>query len=170
MNLTPRTMLILMIGSLGPFSSCSQDIAAPDEQNGAAPDVPLFTKTSFDGCWNWYEGGKHDYSIAIRDGEVLSFQPLNRHSTRTTESAATCTIDSQDGLLFISRSERAASDRWTTVTTLRFDLADMPGRSCLAGLRVGVIAGWRTVEHNDPDDHFLFPPHEHTRGLLVRCY
>ena len=71
MNLTPRTVLIVMIGSLGPFLSCSQDVAGPDEQNGAAAHVPLFTKTSFDGCWNWHEEGKHLYKVTIAEGEVV---------------------------------------------------------------------------------------------------
>lgn len=169
MNLTPRTMLILMIGILGPFSSCSQDVAGPDEQNGAAAHVLPFTKTSFDGCWHWYEEGDHVFKVTIAGGEVASFQPLNRAPTRTTQSAATCAIDSQDGLIAISRTERADNDRWTTVTTLRFDLADMPGRSCRAGLRAGVIAGRRMVEHNDPNDHFLFPSQSSHLGFLVRC-
>ena len=30
-------------------------------------------------------------------------------------------------------------------------------------------AGRRTVEHNDPNDHFLFPPQSSHQGLLVRC-
>ncbi len=169
MNLTLRTMLILMIGSLGPFSSCSRDVAGPDEQNNAAAHVPLFTKTSFDGCWNWYEQGKHLYKVTIARGEVVSFQPLNRPAPRTTESAATCAIDSLDGLIVISSTERAGHDRWTTVTTLRFDIADAPGKSCLKALAIGAISGRRSIELNDPNDHFLFPPHEQTRGLLVRC-
>ncbi len=169
MNLTPRTMLILMIGSLGPFSSCNQDVAGPDEQSGAAAHVPLFTKTSFDGCWNWYEEGKHLYKVTIAEGEVVSFQSRNRTATRTTESAATCAIDSLDGLIVISSTERGGNERWTTVTTLRFDISEAPRESCLKALASGAISGRRTIELNDPHDHFLFPPHEHTRGLLVRC-
>lgn len=169
MKLNPRTMFILMIGSLGPLSSCSQHGAGSDEQNGAATHVPPFTKTSFDGCWNWYEQGKRVCKVAIARGQVASFQLLKRRSTPATQSTSTCAIDSQDGLITISGTQRAATDRWTTVTTLRFDLSDTPGRTCWAGLQAGVIAGLRTVEHNDPSDHFLFPPHEHERGLLIRC-
>ena len=169
MNLTPRTLFILMIGSLGAFSSCSQDAADSDEQNGAAAHGPLFTKTSFDGCWISHEEGKRLCKITIAKGEVVSFQPMNRPATRTTESAATCAIDSQDGLIAISRTERAGNDRWTTMTTLRFDLSDAPGKSCLQALAFGVMSGLRSVERSDPDDHFLFPPQCSQRGLLVRC-
>ena len=91
-----------------------------------AAHVPLFTKTSFDGCWNWYEEGKHLYKVTIAEGEVVSFQPRHRSATRTTESAATCAIDSVDGLIVISTTERAGNDRWRTVTTLRFDISDAP--------------------------------------------
>lgn len=169
MKRTPRTLLILMIGSLGAFSSCSQDAADSDELNGAAAQGPLFTKTSFDGCWIWYEEGRRLCKITIARGEVVSFQPMNRPATHTTESAATCAIDSKDGLIAISRTERAGNDRWTTVTTLRFDLSDAPGKSCLQALALGVISGRRSVERTDPNDHFLFPPQYSQGGLLVRC-
>lgn len=78
-------MLILMIGSLAPFSSCSRDVAGPDEQNGAAAQVPLFTKTSFEGCWNWYEEDEHLHKVTIARVEVVSFQTLNRPVTRIME-------------------------------------------------------------------------------------
>ena len=166
MNLDPRIILVGLLGGAGLVCSCSQDTGSPD---AAADHLPLFSRTSFDGCWNWYEGGKQAYSVAILNGEVLSFRPMSRHSTRNNDSTANCAIDAHDGLVVISSANRDPGDRWATVTTLRFDLSDTSGGSCLDGLRAGVIAGRRTVEHNDPDDHFLFPPHEHKRGLLVRC-
>ena len=168
MNLTLRTMLILMIGSLVAFSSCSQDGADSEEQNGTAAHAPVFAQTSFDGCWNWYEEGKQLYTITIAAGEVVSFQDLNRRSTHTTESADTCAIDSQDGLIALSIATRAAGDRWTTVTTLRFDLSDAPGKSCWQALAIGAMSGRRSVVRHDPNDHFLFPPQSSHQGLLVR--
>ena len=162
-------MLIALCGGVGLFCSCSQDDGGPQEADGAIALVPLFTQSSFDGCWNWYEEGKHAYSVTVMDGEVVSFQPLSRRSARNKDSAANCAIDTHDGLIVISSADRGTHDRWTTVTTLRFDLSDTPGRSCRDGLRRGVIAGRRTVEHNDPNDHFLFPPQSSHQGLLVRC-
>ncbi len=169
MNCTPRTMLILMIGILGAFSSCSQDVSDSDEQNGTAAPAPVFAQTSFDGCWNWNEEGKQLYTITIAAGEVVSFQDLNRRPTRTTESADTCAIDSQDGLIVLSSTTRAGNDRWTAVTTLRFDLSDAPGKSCWQALAFGAMSGRRSVVRHDPSDHFLFPPQSSHQGLLVRC-
>ncbi len=169
MNLDPRIILIGLLGGAGLFCSCSEDVGSPNDPDAATDHLPRFTRTSFDGCWNWYEGGKHAYSVAIMGGEVRSFHSLSRHSTHNNDSTRNCTIDAHDGLIVISSTDRGLSDRWATVTTLRFDLSDAPGRSCLAGLRAGLIAGRRTVEHNDPDDHFLVPPHEHKRGWLARC-
>ncbi len=181
MNLDLRIMLIALSGCVGLFYACSQDFGGPQEPAGAGcpahgagcparcagDHVPLFTQTSFDGCWNWYEEGKRLYKVTIARGEVVSFQPLNRPaSPRTPGSAATCAVDSQDGLIAIVSTEHAGKDLRTTVTTLRFDLSDKAGRPAIAA---GSIAGRRTVEHNDDDDHFLFPPHEHKRGRLVRC-
>ncbi len=215
-------MLIALFGGVGLFYACGQDLGGPQAPAGAGcpahgagcparcagDHVPLFTQTSFDGCWNWYEEGKRLYKVTIARGEVVSFQPLNQPDsprggsdsprggpdTRPTGSTATCAIDSQDGLIAISSTERAGNSRRTIVTTLRFDLSDPPNRTARAagrsaravgrsaravgrsgrdGLRTGFIAeggiaGRRTVEHNN-DDHFLFPPHEHKRGRLVRC-
>ncbi len=149
--------------------SCSTDSSVPDDSQSSLEQTGDFARTSFDGCWDWYEKDEHTYKIIIANGAIASLTPAGRSTMSLSSADGNCLVSPHDGLVALSYAVPAESGETRRITTFRFDLRNTRTTSMTDSLAMGVIRGRKTVEESDPEDILLLPPTDEQDGFLVMC-
>ncbi len=149
--------------------SCSTDGFVLDDSQSSLEESGDFARTSFDGCWDWYEKDEHTHKIIIANGEIASLTPAGRSTMNLSSTDGNCVVSPQDGLVALSYVLPSEPGEMQRITTFRFDLRDTRTASMTDSLARGVIRGRKTVEDNDPEDILLLPPVDEQDGFLVMC-
>ncbi len=149
--------------------SCSTDGLALDDNKSSPEETGDFARTSFDGCWDWYEKDEHTHKIIIANGEITSLTPAGRTTMSLSSADGNCVVSPHDGLVALSYVLPSEPGEMQRITTFRFDLRDTRTASMTDSLARGVIRGRKTVEDNDPEDILLLPPTDEQDGYLVMC-
>ncbi len=149
--------------------SCSTDGFALDDSQSSPEQTGDFARTSFDGCWDWYEQGEHTHKIIIANGKIASLTPAGRTTMSLSDADGNCVVSPHDGLVALSYALPSKPGETRQITTFRFDLRNTRTASMTDSLARGVIRGRKTVEDNDPEDILLLPPTDEQDGYLVMC-
>lgn len=149
--------------------SCSQTGLTPGDDQSSLDQTGEFARTSFDGCWDWYESSVQTYRVIIADGEIASLTPAGRSTMSLSGSDGNCLISPQDGLVALTYAAPAAAGESRRITTFRFDLRDAQNSSMPDSMSTGMIRGRKTVEDTDPDDILPLPPSAEQDGYLMLC-
>lgn len=167
MNKYSGFALGLMMSTL--MLSCGTDALTNDEGRSSPGQTGDFARTSFDGCWDWYENDEHTHKIIISNGEIASLTPAGRTAMSLSNADGNCVVSPHDGLVALSYALPSESGETQRITTFRFDLRNTRAASMTDSLVRGVIRGRKTVEDNDPEDIFMLPPTDQQDGFLVMC-
>ena len=151
------------------ITSCSTDGVALDDSQSSLGQTGDFVRTSFDGCWDWYEKGEHTHKIIISNGEIASLTSAGRTTLSLSATDGNCLISPQDGLIALSYALPFEPGKTQRITTFRFDLRNTATASMTDSLARGVIRGRKTIEDYDPEDILLLPPTDEQDGFLVMC-
>lgn len=157
----------LVLSSL--ILSCSTDGFVLDDSQSSLEQTGDFARTSFDGCWDWYENDEHTHKIIIANGEIASLTPAGRATMSLSSADGNCVVSPLDGLVALSYVLPSEPGQMQRITTFRFDLRDTRTASMTDSLARGVIRGRKTVEDNDPEDILMLPPIDEQDGFLVMC-
>ena len=167
MNKCSAFAISLMLSAL--IMSCSTDGVVLDDSQSSLEESGDFARTSFDGCWDWYEKDEHTHKIIILNGEIASLTPAGRTTLSLSGADGNGVVSPHDGLVALSYTLPSEPGEMQRITTFRFDLRDTRTASMTDSLAVGVIRGRKTVEDNDPEDILLLPPVDEQDGYLVMC-
>ena len=151
------------------ITSCSEGGFTLDDSKSSLEQTGDFARTSFDGCWDWYEKDEHTHKIIISNGEIASLTPTGRTTLSLSDADGNGSISPQDGLIALSYALPFEPGETQRITTFRFDLRNAGTTSMIDSLARGVIRGRKTVEDYDPEDIQLLPPTEEQDGFLVMC-
>ncbi len=151
------------------ITSCSTDGLPLDDSQSSLEESGDFARTSFDGCWDWYEKGEHTHKIIIANGQIASLTPPGRSTMNLSDTDGNCVVSPQDGLVALTYALPAKPGEMQRITTFRFDLRDTRAVSMTDSLARGVLRGRKTVEDSDPEDIMLLPPTDQQDGFLVMC-
>ncbi len=149
--------------------SCGTDGFVLDDSQSPLEQTGDFARTSFDGCWDWYEKDEHTHKIIIANGEIASLTPSGRTAMSLSSADGNCVVSPQDGLVALSYVLPSEPGQMQRITTFRFDLRTTRKASMTDSLAVGVIRGRKTVEDYDPEDIQMLPPIDEQDGFLVMC-
>ena len=152
-----------------PIISCSTDGSVLDDSQSSLEQTGDFARTSFDGCWDWYEQDEHTHKIIISNGEIKSLTPAGRSTMSLSDADGNCVVSPHDGLVALSYTLPSKPGETQRITTFRFDLRGTRAASMADALAMGVIRGRKTVEDSDPEDILMLPPVEKQDGYLVMC-
>ncbi len=167
MNRYSAFAISLVLSAL--IMSCSTDGFVLDDSQSSLEQTGDFARTSFDGCWDWYENGEPTHKIIISNGKIASLTPAGRTTMSLSDADGNCVISPHDGLVALSYALPSKPGETQRITTFRFDLRNTRIASMTDSLARGVIRGRKTVEDNDPEDILLLPPVEEQDGYLVMC-
>ncbi len=167
MNRHSAFAISLMLSAL--IMSCSTDGFVPDDNQSSLEQTGDFARSSFDGCWDWYEKDEHTHKIIIANGEIASLTAAGRTTMSLSDADGNCVVSPHDGLVALSYALPSSPGESQRMMTFRFDLRDARTASMTDSLAMGVIRGLKTVEDNDPEDILLLPPVEEQDGYLVMC-
>lgn len=151
------------------ITSCSTDGVALDDSQSSLGQTGDFVRTSFDGCWDWYEKDEHTHKIIISNGETALLTPAGPTPLSLSGADGNCLISPQDGLIALCYALPFEPGETQRITTFRFDLRNAGTTSMTDSLARGVIRGRKTVEDYDPEDILLLPPTDEQDGFLVMC-
>ena len=102
--------------------SCGTDGFVLDDSQSSLEQTGNFSRTSFDGCWDWYEKDEHTYNIIISNGEIASLTPAGRTNMSLSGADRNCLISPLEGLVALAYAVPAKPGETQRITTFRFDL------------------------------------------------